>query len=104
MCIRDRSKAYDGRTLFRDFSYIVLKGERLGIIGPNGCGKSTLMKILTGMEDPDSGSVVLGNTIRIGYFEMCIRDRAGTQQNAEHTENHDQQEPRRLAGEVLQYL
>lgn len=72
--ITDVSKAYDGRTLFRDFSYIVLKGERLGIIGPNGCGKSTLMKILTGMEEPDSGSVVLGDTIRIGYFAQENED------------------------------
>ncbi len=62
------SKSFEGRTLFEDFSYTVLRGERIGIIGPNGCGKSTLMKIITGQLPPDTGSVVTGETIRIGYF------------------------------------
>lgn len=66
--IENVSKAYEGRTLFTDFSYIILKGERIGIIGPNGCGKSTLMKIITGLIPPDTGQVVTGETIRIGYF------------------------------------
>ncbi|MDD6211874.1 MAG: ABC-F family ATP-binding cassette domain-containing protein [Clostridiales bacterium] len=61
-------KSFGDRVLFEDFNYIVLRGERIGIIGKNGCGKSTLMKIITGLEEPDSGTVTLGETIRIGYF------------------------------------
>lgn len=64
------SKAYGERHLFRDYSYIFLKGERVGIIGPNGCGKSTLLKIITGELEPDSGSVEWGQTVKIGYFSQ----------------------------------
>ncbi|MCD8009875.1 MAG: ABC-F family ATP-binding cassette domain-containing protein [Lachnospiraceae bacterium] len=75
--IRDVSKSYDGRLLFEDFSYTVLRGERIGIIGKNGCGKSTLMRILTGREAPDTGSVTLGETIRVGYFTQENEDMDG---------------------------
>ena len=68
------SKSFGGRLLFSDFSYIFLKRERIGIIGPNGCGKSTLMKIITGILPPDSGSVTTGDTIRIGYFAQENED------------------------------
>ena len=61
-------KGYGDRMLIRDFSYIFLKNQRLGIIGPNGCGKSTLLKLLIGEERPDSGTIEVGETIRIGYF------------------------------------
>lgn len=64
------SKSYGDKVLFKDYSYIFLKGERIGIIGENGCGKSTLMKIITGNEMPDEGEVVTGDTIRIGYFSQ----------------------------------
>ena len=66
--IENLTKSFGGRILFRDFSHIVLREERLGIIGPNGCGKSTLLKILMGQEQPDTGQVILGDTVRIGYF------------------------------------
>ena len=62
------AKAYGGKVLFRDFSYNFLKTDRIGIIGPNGCGKSTLLKILMGETEADSGSVITGQTIRIGCF------------------------------------
>jgi ATP-binding cassette subfamily F protein uup len=62
------AKAYEGKTLFRDFSYIFGKLDRIGIIGPNGCGKSTLLKCIVGTVTPDSGSVEIGQTIKIGYF------------------------------------
>ena len=68
------SKAYEGHSLFRDFSYTILRGERIGIIGPNGCGKSTLMKIIAGLEEPDTGQVILGDTIRLGYFAQENED------------------------------
>lgn len=63
-------KAYDDKILIRDFSYILLSGDRIGIIGPNGCGKSTLLNILTGIKEPDSGTVDMGATIKIGYFSQ----------------------------------
>ena len=62
------TKAYDGITYIRDFSYIFLRDDRIGIIGRNGCGKSTLMKIITGQIQPDSGTVSIGETVKIGYF------------------------------------
>lgn len=64
------SKSYGNKLLFKDYSYIFLKGDRIGIIGENGCGKSTLMKIITGNEAPDEGEVVIGDTIKIGYFSQ----------------------------------
>lgn len=62
------SKQYGEKPLIEDFSYIVLRNQRLGIIGPNGCGKSTLMKLLMGEIKPDSGTIEIGETIRIGYL------------------------------------
>ena len=66
--LRHVSKSYGNKTIIKDFNYIVLKNQRLGIIGPNGCGKSTLMKIITKIIEPDEGEVEIGDTIRIGYF------------------------------------
>ncbi|WP_394923391.1 ABC-F family ATP-binding cassette domain-containing protein [uncultured Robinsoniella sp.] len=64
------SKAYGEKVLFQDYSYIFLKGERIGIIGPNGCGKSTLLKIINGITQADSGSIDIGQTVKIGYFSQ----------------------------------
>ena len=64
------SKAYGDRTLIRDFSYIFLKQDRIGIIGRNGCGKSTLMNIIMGAVPADSGEVVIGQTVKLGYFSQ----------------------------------
>lgn len=63
-------KSFGDRKLIKDFTYILLPGDRIGIIGPNGCGKSTLLNILTGMLSPDSGSVETGTTIKLGYFSQ----------------------------------
>ena len=73
------SKRYGEKKIIDDFDYIMLKNQRLGIIGPNGCGKSTLMKIITGILQPDSGEVELGDTIRIGYFAQEVTDMDGKQ-------------------------
>lgn len=66
--VYDISKAYGDKVLFEHFSYIFKRFERIGFVGHNGCGKSTLMKILSNLESVDSGSVEWGETIRIGYF------------------------------------
>ena len=63
-------KSYGDLVLISDYNYIFLKNDRIGIIGPNGCGKTTLLKILCGVEKPDSGTVEVGQTIRIGYFSQ----------------------------------
>lgn len=70
------TKGYNGQTLIRDFSYIFLKNDRIGFIGENGCGKTTLMKLLCGVEQPDAGAVVTGQTIRIGYYAQEIKNDA----------------------------
>lgn len=62
------SKYYDKKKLMENFSYIVLKNQRLGIIGSNGCGKSTFMKLIAGLELPNSGTIEIGETVKIGYF------------------------------------
>ena len=62
------SKSYGEKKLIEDFSYIFLKKQRVGFIGPNGCGKSTLMKIIAGLLGADSGTVEKGETVKIGYF------------------------------------
>lgn len=63
-------KSYDGRVLFRDFTYTFGKTDRIGIIGPNGCGKTTLLKTIVGQIPPDEGFVEIGQTVRIGYFSQ----------------------------------
>lgn len=65
-------KGYGERKLIDDFSYIFLKGDRVGFIGSNGCGKSTLMKIIAGLIAPDSGQVVVGQTVKMGYYAQEI--------------------------------
>lgn len=64
------SKAFDGNPVISDFSYTVLRNDRIGIIGENGSGKSTLLKLISGELQPDSGSVEIGETVKIGYFSQ----------------------------------
>ena len=68
--IEGLGKSCEDRTLFSDFTYTVLRNDRIGIIGPNGCGKTTLLKIIAGEIAPDSGTVDIGDTVRIGYFSQ----------------------------------
>lgn len=68
------SKAYGDNRLIDDFTYIFLKDDRVGFIGHNGCGKSTLMKIITGTLQPDSGHLEIGQTVKIAYYAQEIGD------------------------------
>ena len=62
------SKAFGDKTLMKDFEYIFLRNQSVGIIGPNGCGKSTMLRMITGEVLPDAGTIEIGDTIRIGYL------------------------------------
>lgn len=68
------SKKFGEKKVIDDFDYIILRNQRLGIIGPNGCGKSTLMKMIAGVLKPDSGMIQWGDTIKIGYFAQEVPD------------------------------
>jgi len=63
-------KSFDGREIIKDFSYIVLRDDRVGIIGPNGSGKSTLLKMIAGWLETDKGSISIGDTVKIGFFSQ----------------------------------
>ena len=65
-------KSYGEKKLIDDFSYNFLKGDRVGFIGPNGCGKSTLMKMIAGIISPDSGKVIIGQTVKMEYYAQEI--------------------------------
>ncbi|SFN32766.1 ABC-F family ATP-binding cassette domain-containing protein [Salegentibacter flavus] len=65
------SKSYEEKELLKNFNYSFKKGERIGIIGKNGTGKSTFLNILTGAIQPDSGKVVIGETIKFGYYTQA---------------------------------
>ena len=69
------TKRYGDRTLFEDFSYIFLKRDRVGFIGTNGCGKTTLMKMIVGALQSDEGKVEIGQTIKIGYYAQEIESK-----------------------------
>ena len=62
------SKSFEGRKMLDDFSYTFKKGEKIGVVGPNGIGKSTFLSIITEQIRPDSGHIVVGQTIRFGFY------------------------------------
>ena len=68
--LNDIGMVYDGVDYIKDFSYILLRNDRVGIVGPNGAGKSTLMDIIAGKLQPTSGSMTVGQTVKIGYFSQ----------------------------------
>ncbi|MGP0128830.1 MAG: ABC-F family ATP-binding cassette domain-containing protein [cyanobacterium endosymbiont of Rhopalodia musculus] len=72
--LKEISKSYGERTLIKDFTYIFSPGDRVGIIGPNGAGKSTLMNIIMGQVTPDLGTVDIGSTVHLGYFDQHSED------------------------------
>ena len=68
------SKSYGGRAVISDFSYTVLRDDRIGIVGPNGAGKTTLLNLIAGVLPPDSGTVDFGGTVKLGYFTQEGRE------------------------------
>ncbi len=68
--LKDIGKSYGGVEYIHDFSYNILRNDRIGIVGNNGCGKTTLLRIIMGQVTPDAGSVEIGETVRIGYFSQ----------------------------------
>lgn len=82
--LTDVSKGYGAQPVLRDFTYIVLRDDRIGIVGPNGSGKSTLLKLLAGQLFPDSGTVVTGSTVKIGYFSQEHEEMSGTKRVIEY--------------------
>lgn len=70
--INNVSKSFGDIVCVRDFTYILLKGDRIGFVGKNGCGKTTLMKMIAGFLEPDSGTIEIGQTVKIGYYGQEI--------------------------------
>lgn len=81
------SKAYGNRCLIKDFTYYTIRNERIGIVGHNGCGKSTLLKMIMGKEQPDSGTITIGDTIKIGYFAQENEDMQGDEKVIDYIRN-----------------
>ena len=72
--LKDVTKGFDGRTLVDHFSYNLLRNDRIGIVGRNGAGKSTLLHLIAGELTPDSGSVDMGTTVKVGHFSQEGRE------------------------------
>ncbi len=72
--INNITKSYGNRVLIDNFSYTVLRDDRIAIVGKNGCGKSTLLRMIMGTESPDSGSIEIGETVKVGYFSQNSED------------------------------
>lgn len=64
------SKAFDGKTVIKEFSFLLQRDDRVGIVGSNGTGKSTIMNLIAGYIQPASGTVTLGDTVKLGYFSQ----------------------------------
>ncbi len=84
---RSITHGYQGRTLLKDFRIKIMRGDRIGLIGNNGVGKSTLLKILLGQLEPQQGSVKLGTHLQIGYFDQIRRELDGERTVAENVGN-----------------
>ena len=81
------SKGFGNKHLINDFSYIFLRDDRIGFIGPNGCGKSTLMKMIMGILKPDEGNITIGDTVKIGYFAQENEDMTGDIRVIDYSKN-----------------
>ncbi len=84
--INNVSKSFGDTVCVKNFTYILLKGDRIGFVGKNGCGKTTLMKMIAGFLEPDAGTIEVGQTVKIGYY--CQEIRLTTDKNSLTKESH----------------
>lgn len=82
------SKSFDGRTIFKDFTHAFVKNDRIGIVGPNGIGKTTLLDVLSGITDADSGRLEVGETVKIGYYKQQNQDLPMKQRVIDFVKDH----------------
>lgn len=68
--LKGATLSYSGQSLFSDLNFLLQRGDRVGLIGPNGAGKSSLLSVILGKEEPDSGSVRIGSNIQVAYFDQ----------------------------------
>jgi ATP-binding cassette subfamily F protein 3 len=99
--LRNVSKSYDDKTLFRDLSMDLYRQDRLGIIGPNGIGKTTLLRMILGQDKPTTGTVRLGYNLRIGYYDQQL---AGLNLDNTVLDELWELRPKDNPGEVRSYL
>jgi len=99
--LRNVSKSYDDKTLFRDLTMDLYRQDRLGIIGPNGIGKTTLLRMILGQDKPTTGTVRLGYNLRIGYYDQQL---AGLNLDNTVIDELWQLRPKDNPGEVRSYL
>jgi ATP-binding cassette subfamily F protein 3 len=97
--VRELSKSFDAKELWRGLKFDVTRGERIGIIGPNGCGKTTLLKTLLGELDADDGEVRWGTNLSIGYYDQRLDE--FDPDNTILEEVHDGTYPEKIARDVL---
>jgi ATP-binding cassette subfamily F protein 3 len=95
------SKSFSGQALFRNISFTVQRGERVALLGPNGTGKSTLLKMATGQESPDEGLCRMGHNVRIGYYQQ---DLAGLDRSRTILEEVWTARPKMLEPDLRSYL
>lgn len=101
LSVKGLKKSFHGRTVFENASFLIWKGQTVCLIGANGCGKSTMLKIITGQEEADEGIYTIGAGVRLGYFEQNLDGL-----NPHNTILEEMQDafPRLLEGEIRNYL
>lgn len=101
LSVKGLKKSFNGRTVFENASFLIWKGQTVCLIGANGCGKSTMLKIITGHEQADEGIYTIGAGVRLGYFEQNLDGL-----NPHNTVLEEMQDafPRLLEGEIRNYL